>query len=101
MTAGQLDLFQMNAHGDIWEAPDLFAAPVPWTVPAVERIHVLEEVGCEVDAAGRVHLVADCEGCPSSDPECCYRYQARADTIADAWRILEGAHSARREVEGS
>lgn len=25
MTAGQLDLFRMNAHGDLWEEPELFA----------------------------------------------------------------------------
>jgi hypothetical protein len=102
VTAGQLDLFRMNEHGDTWQEPDLFAQGETWTVPDVPRLHHLEVWSrCdEVDSLGRIRITAQCAGCPTGDPESPATFIARAHTEAECWRILEDAHAARIDVAG-
>lgn len=96
MTTGQMDLFSMNAHGDLWQEPSLFDAPAEILEPAHPgRIHFLEEVRPPVEnAEGRWRLQSHCDACGADFST------TAADSLDGAWRTVEAAHDARRAVTG-
>lgn len=99
MTA-QRDLFSMNAHGDIWQEPELFDAPAePWTVSSRPPAHNLEEWR-QCEQGGGITLTAICLACPSSvsDPDAPGRaYVGRGPDVAGAWREIYRQHDQQTE----
>lgn len=94
MTAGQLDLFAMNAHGDIWQELELGATVEPFTVAGAGRVHVLEE-WTRSDGPGpdgRIRITAECRGCPTRDPEMCATFIGRGASESECWQEIERRH---------